>query len=162
MSAISRPLSVLFTLGVAACASGTAATGPASAPNTGATAPPAESAAPAPAAATPTADAGSTFYSDAQADGGRDTFRSLCTECHYSNEFSDAQFKFKWSRRSAWDLYELIFTQMPESAPGSLSPEETAGLTAYMLRMNGFEAGSTELGTDETALRAISLRSIRN
>lgn len=116
-------------------------------------------------AASPTSTAvasGPTTFSEAQADRGRDSFRASCTECHYSSEFSDSQFKFKWSRRSAGNLYELIQTSMPETAPGSLSPEETVDLVAYILRMNGFEAGADELAADRAVLDGISLASIRN
>jgi mono/diheme cytochrome c family protein len=121
-----------------------------------------------PAAATPAVPvesgpaASGTHFSAEQADRGRDLFRATCTECHYSSEFSDSQFKFKWSRRSAGSLYQLIFTTMPETAPGSLSPEETVDLVSYILRMNGFEAGEGELAADRAVLDEIGLASIRN
>ncbi len=51
---------------------------------------------------------------------------------------------------------------MPESAPGSLSPDEAVSLVSYILRLNGFEAGSSELAADPAVLGAISLRSIRD
>ena len=101
-------------------------------------------------------------FTDDQADGGREVFRSQCTECHASSEFADSQFKFKWSRRHAGSLYQMIQTQMPETAPGSLTDEEAVGLVAYILRMNGFEPGDTELSADPEVLDGISLSSIRN
>lgn len=101
-------------------------------------------------------------FSAEQADRGRDMFRATCTECHYSSEFSDSQFKFKWSRRSAGGLYQLIQTSMPETAPGSLSPEESVDLVSYILRMNGFEPGDGELSADRAVLDEIDLASIRN
>ena len=104
----------------------------------------------------------SPHFSDAQADRGRDTFRAACTECHYSSEFSDPQFKFKWSRRSAGNLYQLIQTQMPETDPGSLAPEQAVEIVSYILRMNGFEAGSSELSPDRAVLDQISLAPIRD
>ena len=158
MSAAKKLLSVLVAVTVAACASSATSTEsstPAATP-TPAADPPAQAETPAPAAEA------ATYFTAAQANSGRDTFRSLCTECHYSSEFSDAQFKFKWSRRSAENLYDLIFTQMPESAPGSLSPDEAVSLVTYILRMNGFEEGTTELAADPGLLSAISLSSIRN
>jgi mono/diheme cytochrome c family protein len=103
-----------------------------------------------------------TFFTDDQADRGREVFRSQCTECHASSEFSDSQFKFKWSRRHAGSLYQMIQTQMPETAPGSLTDEEAVDLVAYILRMNGFEPGVSELAADPEALDGISLSSIRN
>lgn len=101
-------------------------------------------------------------FTEEQADRGRDVFRASCTECHYSSEFSDSQFQFKWSRRSAGSLYQLIQTSMPETAPGSLSDEETVDLVSYILRMNGFEPGSSELAADRAVLDEVSLASIRN
>lgn len=161
MNVAAKSLCVLLTLGIAACASaGPAADpGPSTGPAAAATPvaedppPPAENAAPA---------ADGAHFSAAQADGGRDTFRAICTECHYSAEFSDSQFKFKWGRRSAGNLYELIFTQMPESAPGSLSEGEAVELVSYIMRMNGFEPGAAELAADRDVLDAISLAPIRN
>ena len=152
MRTLCTSLTLFGALALAGCASaGSADPAPA----------PAAAQAPAtPSAATPASGEG--HFTAEQADGGRDTFRSLCTECHYSGEFSDAQFKFKWSRRSAENLYDLIFTQMPESAPGSLSPEQTAALVAYILRLNGFEPGSATLPPDPEVLGAISLAPIRN
>ena len=114
-----------------------------------------------PAEATPAA-AGSATFTAAQADRGRDMFRATCTECHYSSEFSDSQFKFKWSRRSAGNLFQLISTEMPETAPGSLTLEEAVDLVSYILRMNGFDPGAGELAADRAVLDGISLASIRN
>ena len=56
----------------------------------------------------------------------------------------------------------MIQTQMPETAPGSLTDEEAVDLVAYILRMNGFEPGVSELAADPEALDGISLSSIRN
>ena len=120
---------------------------------------PAADPAPAPAPAATAATMAS--FTDDQADRGREVFRSQCTECHSSSEFSDSQFQFKWSRRHAGSLFQLIQTQMPETAPGSLTDEETVDLVAYILRMNGFEPGASELSSDRSVLDAISLSSIR-
>ena len=96
-------------------------------------------------------------FSTAQADRGRNVFRSNCTECHFSSEFSDRQFKFKWRRRTAGDLFDMMATQMPEDAPGSLGLEAYADLVAYVLRLNGFEPGSGDLPADEALLETLSL-----
>ena len=120
---MNKPLTAFAVLVLAACSS-SGAPAPAPAPTGGAAA--AETAAEqAPPAATAVASAS---FSEEQADRGRDVFRATCTECHYSSEFSDSQFKFKWSRRSAGNLYELIQTSMPETAPGSLSPDEAVDI----------------------------------
>ena len=113
------------------------------------------------AASDATTPSGVPSFSDAQADEGRDIFRAACTECHYSSEFSDSQFKFKWSRRSAGNLFQLIQNEMPETDPGSLSPEEAVSIVSYILRMNGFEPGASRLAPDRDVLDQISLASIR-
>ena len=149
-----RSLSSLVALVVAGCASSGAPASEA--------VPPATAAAPAAAAAAAPAPTGAATFSAAQADRGRDLFRGQCTECHYSSEFSDSQFKFKWSRRSAGSLYQYILTSMPETDPGSLSPTESVELVTYIMRMNGFQAGAADLPSDRAVLDGISLASIRN
>jgi len=146
--------STLLVLSACASAGSTAVVAPAAAESTAAAESAAESAA--------SSAATMASFTDGQADRGREVFRSQCTECHASSEFSDAQFKFKWSRRHAGSLYQMIQTQMPETAPGSLTDEETVDLVSYILRMNGFEPGAAELGADRAVLDGISLSSIRN
>lgn len=163
LTMISNPRVLLIALAAAAsgCASGTSAEGPAAARPEPAVRAPAAATAPVVAASPAPAPPSSAGFSDVQANQGRDTFRASCTECHYSSEFSNAQFKFKWSRRSAGNLYQLIQTSMPESAPGSLSPGEAVQLVAYIMRMNGFEPGESDLAPDRAVLDGISLASIR-
>ena len=157
MSAISRSLSVLAALGLAACASsGGQMEEPAPAPAQAAPAP----AAPAAAAAPAGAPAG--LFSQAQANRGRDQFRSMCTECHTAGEFSDNAFKVKWSRRSVGDLFEFIHTAMPDDAPGILTEAQAIDLTTYILEMNGFEPGSRQMQADLAALDEISLSALRS
>ena len=148
-------MSVFAALGFAACASsGGQMDQPAPAPAAAPTAP----AAAAPAAAS--APAG--LFSQAQANRGRDQFRSMCTECHTAGEFSDNTFKVKWSRRSVGDLYEFIHTAMPDDAPGILTEAQAIDLTAYILDMNGFQPGSRAMQADQAALDGISLSALRS
>ena len=141
----SKCLNLFLVLGLAACASSGAPVAP-------------EPAAPAEAAPEPAAAPSSALgFTSAQADRGRDVFRSACTTCHYSEEFNDQTFKRSWRRSSAGDLYDFISTAMPEDAPGSLPPAQYAEIVAYFLQMNGFEASSMELPADADALSELSL-----
>jgi mono/diheme cytochrome c family protein len=150
---LNRTLLTTFLLTLGGCASaGTSGSGAAEAPGEIAGATTAEAAVEAPGAAS---------FTDVQADRGRDLFRGSCTECHYSGEFSDSQFQFKWSRRTAGSLYQLIQTTMPETAPGSLMPEEAVDIVSYILRMNGFDPGAMELAPNREVLDGISLAGIR-
>lgn len=114
-----------------------------------------------PAAAAAPAGGGEALISMAQVNRGRNQFRSMCTECHTSAEFGDQTFQTKWSRRTVGDLYEFILTNMPDDAPGILTPEQAVDLAAFMLEMNGFETGSATLPADQAELDAISLARIR-
>ncbi|MGE0159046.1 MAG: c-type cytochrome [Gemmatimonadales bacterium] len=158
MNLISRTLSVVAALGLAACASGSSEPAPAPAP---------APAAPAPTAAAPAPSGGagagalSGVYAAAQANRGRDQFRSMCAECHTVPEFSDNAFKLKWSRRSLGDLFTFIHQNMPDSAPGILTPQQAVDLVAYILQLNEIPAGSAQLPPDEARLRGISLAGIR-
>ena len=159
MSPISRLLSVFALLGAAACAS---SSDPAPAP---APAPAAQAAAPAPAAPAPApaaAEEAEAIFSTTQSNRGRDQFRSMCTECHTANEFSDNTFQLKWSRRSVGDLFEFILTAMPDDSPGILTASQAVDLTTYILSMNGFETGSATLRPDQGTLDGISLSRIRS
>ena len=56
----------------------------------------------------------------------------------------------------------MVSTQMPEDAPGSLELQQYADIVAFVLRLNGFEAGSGELPPDAAALETISLAPFGN
>ena len=157
MTPMKRPLALFATLALAGCASSGQVEAPAPTP-----AAPAEAAPMQTPAAQPEAAGGALSFSAEQADQGRSVFRSSCTECHNSAEFRDRQFKFKWRRRTAGDLYELVATSMPEDSPGSLEGGQYAALVAYILRLNGFEEGTGTLPADADALEAISLAPINN
>jgi len=101
------------------------------------------------------------MFTAEQADRGRDLFRARCTECHYSGEFVASRFRYRWSPGSAGSLYQFVQTSMPETAPGSLEPDEAVALVTYILRMNGFETGGVALPPDRVILDEISLASMR-
>ncbi len=91
-----------------------------------------------------------------QADVGGQWFRSQCVECH-ANNLADADFRAKWAGRTAFDLYDRMRNSMPDSDPGSLTPETYVALTAYLLRLNGMPVGTSLITTDSTALASIKL-----
>lgn len=97
------------------------------------------------------------IYAEAQAERGRASFRGVCAECHYSSEFRDQKFGFKWGRRTVGDLFRDIVRNMPEDDPGSLSDQEYVDLVAYILQLNGFLPGSVDLPADEEVLARYSM-----
>jgi hypothetical protein len=49
------------------------------------------------------------------------------------------------------ELYRVIAKQMPKTNPGSLSPEQSAALTAYLLGANGAAPRATALTPADAA-----------
>lgn len=104
-----------------------------------------------------TVAASGAFYTEDQARRGQRAFRRICAECHYTSEFRGPVFVDAWRRKTARDLYREIRRTMPDDRPGSLAPQLYADVIAYMLELNGYAAGRTELPPDEEALRSLSL-----
>jgi S-disulfanyl-L-cysteine oxidoreductase SoxD len=88
----------------------------------------------------------------------------LCVECHGDGfmggpapELAGADFTAKWGGRSVGDLFDLIRLTMPDNDPGALSREEYADLVAYILAVNKFPAGPTEISTSLEPLQQIRI-----
>lgn len=62
-----------------------------------------------------------------------------------------------WSGRPLAELFQYIRYSMPKSEPGTLSAEEYAQLTAYILQLNGMPDGARELPADSAALSRIRI-----
>jgi mono/diheme cytochrome c family protein len=96
-------------------------------------------------------------YTAAQADRGVNVFRSKCASCHAPNRFTDDLFYSSFAGKPLWEMFDVISDTMPEDNPGSLKKEEYADVIAYLLKLNNFPAGQTDLPTDQEALRAIMM-----
>lgn len=94
-------------------------------------------------------------YTAAQADRGQDVFRSKCASCHAPNRFTDDLFYTSFAGKPLWEMFDVISDSMPEDNPGSLKKEEYADVIAYLLKLNNFQTGSTDLPIDKDALSAI-------
>ncbi len=140
-----------ITLSVAGCASG----GPAEAPS--GTAPPGNPpAAPTPAEAAVEANTPAEppeapvegIFSDVQADRGETTFDETCSECHTTSEFRGRTFQSNWGRRTVYSLFRTVRSTMPDDNPGGLDEQVYLDVVAYILSINGHDAGSSELDAD--------------
>ena len=96
-------------------------------------------------------------FTEAQASRGEATFRRVCSACHDTGEFSGGRFRLTWVGQSAGDLFDTIATLMPEGDPGSLTPAQYAAVVAYLLQVNGYPAGESDLPTSLSALRAMEI-----
>jgi len=88
----------------------------------------------------------------------------LCVNCH-GDEFrgdpapdlAGPDFLMRWDGRTVGDLFELIRLTMPDDDPGSLPREQYADLVAYILAVNKFPTGSSEIGIDAGPLKQIRI-----
>jgi mono/diheme cytochrome c family protein len=96
-------------------------------------------------------------YTAAQAERGQAMFRSKCASCHAPNRFTDDLFYTSFAGKPLWEMFDVISDSMPEDNPGSLKKEEYADVIAYLLKLNNFPAGDTDLPTDKEALSLIQM-----
>ena len=104
-------------------------------------------------------------YSAAQATRGAAVYKESCASCHGADlkgndvvpGLNDKAFWGFWSSKTVGELYEKINTAMPATAPGTLTPAQTADVIAHILSFNKFPAGSTELSVKVDELKPIKL-----
>lgn len=96
-------------------------------------------------------------YTAAQAERGQAVFRSKCASCHAPNRFTDDLFYSSFAGKPLFEMFDVISDSMPEDNPGSLKKEEYADVIAYLLKLNNFPAGTTEVPTDKDGLSAIMM-----
>jgi len=100
-----------------------------------------------------TVDAG--VYSDVQATRGAAAYDQICGRCHRADlggadgpALKEDRFNRNFAGKDLRTLYGRMSTTMPRGAPGSLSEGAYLDILAYVLRENGFPAGSHELSVD--------------
>jgi mono/diheme cytochrome c family protein len=106
-------------------------------------------------------------YTPEQADRGRPLYNQHCASCHadtlmggeMSPPLVGGEFMSNWNGLTLGDLFERIRTSMPQNKPGTLSREVNADITAYILSVNKFPAGKTELPHSAEFLREIRIDS---
>jgi alcohol dehydrogenase (cytochrome c) len=105
------------------------------------------------------------FYTAEQARAGAVSYAANCADCHGAGlgggagpSLSGEGFLAKWGHRTLADLYGFEHAEMPLSAPASLTKQQYADITAYILRVNGFPAGERKLeaGADFSRLLEMS------
>jgi quinoprotein glucose dehydrogenase len=102
-------------------------------------------------------------YSEDQAGRGKPLYVRECAACHGSSmsggeeapPLTGSAFIANWSGLTVGDLFERIRISMPEGRPGTLSRQQNADILAYMLSVNQFPAGKTELQRDTDRLKQI-------
>jgi mono/diheme cytochrome c family protein len=102
-------------------------------------------------------------YTQEQAKRGEAAYAGQCGRCHGADlsggdsvpALAGTDFLSTWNTKTVGDLFDRIRTSMPADKPGTLTREQDADIVAYMLSVNQFPAGKTELGTDSDQLKQI-------
>lgn len=102
-------------------------------------------------------------YTLEQAQAGSAIYAIHCAMCH-GRRLEGAgevpaltgRFVANWAGRPVGNLFGYVSQAMPQHAPGSLSPDQTAQLVALILQANGAPAGRTALPADQAALARIT------
>ena len=104
-------------------------------------------------------------YTDEQAKRGEALSNKLCTSCH-GPELSGGEagptlvgleFVGNWNNLSVADFFDRVHATMPADAPGTMTPQQTSDITAYVFKLNKYPAGKTELPSDVALLKDIKI-----
>ncbi len=104
-------------------------------------------------------------YSEAQAKRGEAVYKEQCAACHGDNlegagpmpPLAGKDFLANWQGKPVSEVFDKTQTSMPATAPGSMSPEQTADVVAYMLAASKYPAGGADLPGKADDLRQITL-----
>jgi len=96
-------------------------------------------------------------YTAGQAERGESAYSAECARCHkddltgYRSLLIGERFLDDWREDKLENFFTTLKNTMPRNAPASLSDKEYLDIVAYVLKMNNFPAGPTELTSSAAA-----------
>lgn len=115
-----------------------------------------------------TAQAGSlpALFTAQQATAGADVYSQTCAICHGPDLKGAAgpaligqSFASSGNGATVGGIFSVIAQQMPASSPGSLTPAQDEDVMAYILKMNGYPAGTKPLVYKDSLTSTVPLES---
>lgn len=102
-------------------------------------------------------------YTTAQAERGQQAYAKECARCHAAEltgadaapALTGSAFTSAWNGQLLDALHERIQTAMPTDTPGVYSKAMVTDVIAFVLKYNGFPAGSAELTHENGALHGV-------
>jgi mono/diheme cytochrome c family protein len=92
------------------------------------------------------------WYTAAQAVNDVKAYQKTCAGCHGAKlqggmgpALVGKQFWLTYSGKKVSTLWSAVHTQMPMTAPGSVSGKNSINIMAFLLQKNGIPAGTTPL-----------------
>ena len=105
-------------------------------------------------------------FSKAQADRGKAAYADNCSACHGEHldgggEAPGLTVSLLPTHEGAplTEVFDIITTQMPLNAPGTVPPATAADILAFILQENGMKAGAADLPSDDAAVGTIKIKS---
>jgi len=107
------------------------------------------------------------LFSETQAMRGEGVYRQHCSTCHGvrlegnpAAPLTGAAFRSRWEdgQHTLDDLFYIVRSLMPNNAPGSLGKAQYTDVVAYILKINGYPAGESELVPAASAMKAVTLQ----
>ena len=106
-------------------------------------------------------------YTEEQAKRGESIYHKECAACHgdmltggeSAPPLAGGAFLANWNGLTVGDLFDRIRKTMPQSAPGRLTRQQDSDILAFMLSVNKFPAGKTELYRQSEMLKEIRFES---
>ena len=108
-------------------------------------------------------------YTTGQADRGKASYASECASCHgylltvgeQATPLDGGEFLANWDGLKVCDLFERIRKTMPMNKPGKLSRAVNADILSFVLAVNKFPAGNTELSDKTEVLNQIRIEATK-
>jgi S-disulfanyl-L-cysteine oxidoreductase SoxD len=106
-------------------------------------------------------------YTEEQAKRGEPLYRKECASCHgdmltggeSAPPLSGGAFLANWNGLTVGDLFDRIRKTMPLTAPGRITRQQDADILSFMLSVNKFPPGKTELYRQSEMLKEIRFES---
>lgn len=94
-------------------------------------------------------------FTQAQLDKGGSEYNTHCRTCHAAKgkgalgpALTGDTFKKRFGGQTVAEVRDWIHQNMPQTAPGSLNDDQLNVLMAYILSLNGYTPGQTEMSPD--------------
>ncbi|HUI55224.1 MAG TPA: cytochrome c [Bryobacteraceae bacterium] len=112
---------------------------------------------------------GDGVYTEEQARRGEALGGKECASCHGAGltggeeapALAGDAFLANWNGLTVGDLFDRIRKTMPQDNPGRLTRQQDADILAYMLALNRFPAGKTELPPQSEVLQQIKIETVK-
>ena len=109
-------------------------------------------------------------YTEAQAKRGADVYTDWCAHCHgkelqgdgeYAESLAGDEFLKSRNNSPVSGLFGRILNTMPDDDPGTMTPQLSADVVAYILSFNKIPAGMDELPIEMDTLRQIKIEATK-